>query len=200
MQHIKVFVMKFLLSSPLFSSLLQISRHLLFARPVNWLFLKAMRLKSTNWPKPRCLQCWQFCLCWPICCQHSRQIFLSMDKNSSTIDFMVGQFFMILLLVLSGLRMKSLLELEKIWWLRNALNNGYGNWLLLKFTPYIVNSDNGIFNAVILLRITRISARLSSFLELVHIIKMILPNNIFKFVIYKSSFQIHHLCYKLMQV
>ncbi len=41
-------------------------------------------------------------------------------KKHPTVDFIVVHFLMMLILVLSVLRIKSQLELEKLWWLRTA--------------------------------------------------------------------------------
>ncbi len=91
-----------------------------------------------------------------------------MAKNSPTINFMVAQFFMMLLLVLFGLRINSHLELEKLWWLRNALNNGYGK-LLLNFATFIMAIESSMLS--FLLRTARTSSIMSHFLKLVLIIK-----------------------------
>ncbi len=48
LMNLLVFIMKCFLSSPLSSNLLQISRHLHFFSPVNWLVLSARCLKLTN--------------------------------------------------------------------------------------------------------------------------------------------------------
>ncbi len=49
-----------------------------------------------------------------------------MAESSLIVSFMVAQFFLMLLMVLSGLKIKSLLQLEKLWWLRNSFDNVYG--------------------------------------------------------------------------
>ncbi len=81
---------------------------------------------------------------------------------------------MILLLVSFGLKIKSLLELEKLWWLRNASNN----WLLLKSTTFTVTMESSMLNS--LLKTARTSSRLSHFLELVLTIRMHLLSGQFK--------------------
>ncbi len=86
-----------------------------------------------------------------------------------------GTLLMLLLLVLSGPRNKSHLKLEILWWLRNTLNNGYLNRLLLNC---IVGMESPMPN--FLLKITRTSSRLIHFLELVITIKMPLLSVQFK--------------------
>ncbi len=70
-----------------------------------------------------------------------------MEERHYTISLMVVHSFMMRLLVLSGLRIKSLFNLVKLWWLKNALNNGYGNWLLLKFTIFLAIMIFSILNS-----------------------------------------------------
>ncbi len=172
--------MKCLLSSFLFSSQLQISTHLLFVRTVNLHILNAMCLKSSNQPRLSKIK-WVFfasdmyeagdlALLINMLSTNQADCFQVMAKKCHTINSMVAHCFMMLLLILFGLRIKSLLELVKPWWSKDALNNVYGNWLLLKFTICIVTM--GLSMLTSLWKIARTSSRLSHFLEMVLIIKM----------------------------
>ncbi len=150
-----VFVMKYLLFSPPSSNLLQFSRNLLFVSHVNWLVLNTKFLKSTNqWRLNKIEKELQlemptkmvilFLLIYMLSTLPAN-CFQVMEEKHLTISFMVVHCSMTRLQVLSGMRIKSLLELEKLWWLRNALNNGYGN--LAAAEIHHLHSNNGIFNA-----------------------------------------------------
>ncbi len=94
---------------------------------------------------------------------HQAICFQVMEEKHLTLSFMVVHSFMMLLLVLSGLRIKSLLELVKPSWLKNALNNSFGNWLLLKFTTFTVTTEFSMLSS--LLKAARTSTKLSHFLS-----------------------------------
>ncbi len=180
-------ITKWLLSTLLFSSLLQITRHLLFANPFNWDTLMVMCQKSCNQPRLnktkwklcwRCLQSLILSLLTTMLSTPQADYYWDTTKNCPTINLMVVHCFIMLLLVLSGLKIKSLMELEKHWWIRNPLNNRYRYWLLLKFATCIVTMEFSMLNSMF--RTARTSFRLSHFLELVLIIRMPLLNNKFK--------------------
>ncbi len=138
-----VFVMKYLLSSHLFSSLLQISRHLHFFSPVNWCALNVKCLKSTTQPKLDKIKR-EFCLKKPMklvnlslpismLSTHQTDCFQVMAEKHHAINSLVVHCFMMQLLILYGMRIKSNLELEQLLWLKITLINCHGNQLLLKF-------------------------------------------------------------------
>ncbi len=111
------------------SSLLKISRHLLFVHPINWLALSTMCLKSINWLNLNWINKVLSLKMPPklaILSQLTNMLstiqtncYWVTGKNSPTINFVVEWFFVMLLLVLYWLRIESHLELEKILWLRN---------------------------------------------------------------------------------
>ncbi len=108
---------------------------------------------------------------------HQANCFWVMEERQHTISFMMVHCFMMQILVLFG-QIKSLLELMKLWWQKNALNNSYVNWLLLKFDICIVIIRFSMLKSS--WKIARTTSRLSHFLELVPIIKMPLLNGQFK--------------------
>ncbi len=69
-----------------------------------------------------------------------------------------------------NLLIKYHLELEKLWCLRNALNNSHGYWLLLKYAIYTIKMEFSMLNP--LSKTARTSSKLSHFLELLIIIRM----------------------------
>ncbi len=152
------FVIKCLLSIPPSSNLLQISRHLLFVSPVNWLALNAMCPKLTDqWSLDKIER--EHCLKMPmkvvilsllinVLSAHQADCFQVMEERHHTTSFMVVHCFMMRLLVLSGLRIKSLLERVALWWPKNTLNNGYGNPLLLKFITFTETMESSMRNSL----------------------------------------------------
>ncbi len=121
LMNLQASVMKYRLSSHLSSSLLQISRHLLFANPVSLVILSPMCLKSINQPrlnkvkKELCLKTLMKMVILSL-----QTILLStlhancyqvMTQRRHIFNFMVAHSFMMLLLVVSGMKNKSHLEL-----------------------------------------------------------------------------------------
>ncbi len=100
------------------------SRYLLLVNPVNLLALGTVSKKSNHQQRLH-KNNQEFCLEIPmklanviilnnVLSMQQADYYWVMAKKSPTINFMVIQFFMMLLLVLFGLRIKSLLELEKL--------------------------------------------------------------------------------------
>ncbi len=105
------------------------------------------------------------CLLINVMSKHQANCFQVMAAQRHTINSMVWHFFMTLLQELFELKIKSHLELLKPWWLKNTLNNCYGNRLLLKFATFTVTMESSILESP--LKTLRTSTRLTHFLELV---------------------------------
>ncbi len=87
-------VMTCIISSLLISSLIQISRHLLFVNHVNWQALSTVYLKLINQlrlNKIKRLLCLEMHIklvivfWWPTCCQHSRLLLLNYKKKIASL-------------------------------------------------------------------------------------------------------------------
>ncbi len=97
----------------------------------SWLACSKCQVPKVNHPRSRGTLLVILSLSTSMLSAHQTDCFLVVAEKHHTIRFMVAPWSMMWPLVLSGLRIKSLLELVKLWWPKNVLNNGYGNRLLL---------------------------------------------------------------------
>lgn len=110
-----------------------------------------------------------------------------LEMKHLTINFIVEQFFIILLLVISMLKPKYRWELEKVWFPRNALNNGYG--LLLKYTTFMFTMELSMQNCSS--RIARTTIRFCPFL--IQTIMYMTWNFVVHILLHQSKYWAHNL-------